>query len=227
VTEDGEDAGRSTRGAEDAIEAASGPPLPGAGARPGVAAGVGPGVEDGAARPGEGSTQPSGPPWPRLVATGPYAPPRLVKWPVVAGVVLFGGYVAALSLFVGGRQGGPGAGAAWLAAHGSQIVALGTDVSKLRSDNPANGGSLATWYADWVRFQADLASASAVAAPPDPAGTAWTEMLTAYRAGTAAVLFELRTGNTGGQSEALSELAQGDRAARRFDAEMGLGRGPG
>lgn len=38
----------------------------------------------------------SGPPWPRLVATGGgYTPPRLLRWPVVLGTVLFVGWIAA------------------------------------------------------------------------------------------------------------------------------------
>jgi hypothetical protein len=38
----------------------------------------------------------SGPPWPRLVAAGGgYTPPRLLRWPVVLGIVLFAGWIAA------------------------------------------------------------------------------------------------------------------------------------
>src|SRR5215469_9434696 len=38
----------------------------------------------------------SGPPWPRLVAVGgDYTPPRLLRWPVVLGIVLLAGFVAA------------------------------------------------------------------------------------------------------------------------------------
>ena len=32
-----------------------------------------------------------GPPWPRLVAAGEYTPPRLIRWPIVVGIVLFVG----------------------------------------------------------------------------------------------------------------------------------------
>ena len=39
----------------------------------------------------------TGPPWPRLVAAeGTYTPPRLARWPIVVGVLLFAGWVAAL-----------------------------------------------------------------------------------------------------------------------------------
>jgi hypothetical protein len=38
----------------------------------------------------------TGPPWPRLVAAeGTHTPPRLIRWPIVAGVVLFVGWLAA------------------------------------------------------------------------------------------------------------------------------------
>jgi len=39
----------------------------------------------------------TGPPWPRLVAAaGSYTPPRLARWPIVAGILLFAGWIAAL-----------------------------------------------------------------------------------------------------------------------------------
>ena len=38
----------------------------------------------------------TGPPWPRLVApAGGYTPPRLIRWPIVAGVVLLACWIAA------------------------------------------------------------------------------------------------------------------------------------
>lgn len=38
----------------------------------------------------------TGPPWPRLVAAdGTYTTPRLIRWPIVIGVVLFAGWLAA------------------------------------------------------------------------------------------------------------------------------------
>lgn len=38
----------------------------------------------------------TGPPWPRLVAAdGTYTPPRLIRWPIVVGIVLFAGWLAA------------------------------------------------------------------------------------------------------------------------------------
>ena len=39
----------------------------------------------------------TGPPWPRLVAAdGAYTPPKLARWPVVMGILLFAGWIAAL-----------------------------------------------------------------------------------------------------------------------------------
>jgi len=40
----------------------------------------------------------TGPPWPRLVAADrTYTPPRLARWPIVVGILLFAGWVAALA----------------------------------------------------------------------------------------------------------------------------------
>jgi len=37
----------------------------------------------------------TGPPWPRLVAADTaYTPPRLIRWPIVVGIVLFAGWIA-------------------------------------------------------------------------------------------------------------------------------------
>lgn len=39
----------------------------------------------------------TGPPWPRLVAAeGTYTPPKLARWPIVVGILLFAGWIAAL-----------------------------------------------------------------------------------------------------------------------------------
>lgn len=41
----------------------------------------------------------TGPPWRRLVAVeGTYTPPRLIRWPIVVGIVLFAGWIAAAAL---------------------------------------------------------------------------------------------------------------------------------
>ena len=41
----------------------------------------------------------TGPPWPRLVAAeGTYTPPRLIRWPIVVGIVLFAGWLAAAAV---------------------------------------------------------------------------------------------------------------------------------
>lgn len=44
----------------------------------------------------------TGPPWPRLVAaTGAYTPPRLARWPIIVGALLFAGWIAAVAIRVG------------------------------------------------------------------------------------------------------------------------------
>ena len=38
----------------------------------------------------------TGPPWPRLIAPGvAHSPPRMARWPIVAGIVLVAGWIAA------------------------------------------------------------------------------------------------------------------------------------
>ncbi len=47
----------------------------------------------------------TGPPWPRLVAAhGTYTPPRLIRWPIVVGIVLLAGWI---SVAVAGRTTAP------------------------------------------------------------------------------------------------------------------------
>src|SRR5262249_43901774 len=42
----------------------------------------------------------TGPPWPRLVAAdGAYTPPRLVRWPIVVGILLFPGSIPPAAAF--------------------------------------------------------------------------------------------------------------------------------
>jgi hypothetical protein len=46
----------------------------------------------------------TGPPWPRLVAApGTYTPPRLIRWPIVVGIVLLAGWTVAVAVAVAGR----------------------------------------------------------------------------------------------------------------------------
>jgi hypothetical protein len=85
--------------------------LPGAGQAtwPGPAADATPaGVGSGMAPAGVGTWPPpsppgtppdpaevTGPPWPRLVAASTaYTPPKLIRWPIVVGIVLFAGWIA-------------------------------------------------------------------------------------------------------------------------------------
>lgn len=70
---------------------------------PASAADAGPPTDQGAGVPaGEPGAPPdpaavTGPPWPRLVAAeGAYTPPKLARWPIVVGILLFAGWVAAL-----------------------------------------------------------------------------------------------------------------------------------
>jgi hypothetical protein len=59
-------------------------------------AGVGAEVPPGPRNDVPDPTAVTGPPWPRLVApAGGYTPPRLIRWPIVAGILLLAGWIAA------------------------------------------------------------------------------------------------------------------------------------
>jgi len=59
----------------------------------------------------------TGPPWPRLVAAdGAYTPPRLIRWPIVVGIVLFAGWIAAAVALPSAPASSPGSASAYVLA---------------------------------------------------------------------------------------------------------------
>jgi hypothetical protein len=167
----------------------------------------------------------SGPPWPVLVASGPYTPPDLLRWPVAVGVAAVLVYL--LSVIISGGS-GPGVAtsqASWLAANDRWIVALNRDQDALRADTPAAGtpaagASQARWLADWQHLRDDAEAAAAAPSPGGRATVPWREMLNDYAAGSSAILQGLATRNPAEVAAAGRDVVAGDAAARRFNQAM-------
>jgi hypothetical protein len=160
----------------------------------------------------------SGPPWPVLVARGPYQPPRFIIWPIFVAV---GAAVACIVLFTVFSSPGLSkrlAHASWLANHESTINTLNQDQRAILADarNPP------AWLADWQKLHTD---AEAAASLPNPGGSAtvpWREMLQDYVTGSADLLQAVQTRNQSELQRAEAVLGAGDAAAHQFNQAMGL-----
>jgi hypothetical protein len=164
----------------------------------------------------------SGPPWPALIATDAYAPPRLLRWPVAAGILLFATYVVVLISAAFSTTSQPDSRASWLAKNEPAIQALNRDQAALRSDNPSAGGSAAKWLADWRRLHDDAVAAAGLPNPGGAATAPWREMLNNYVNGSSEVIQAVDNRNTLELNQAQRDLAAGDQAAQRFNQAMGL-----
>lgn len=178
--------------------------------------------------PGFGPPDPaavSGPPWPVLVASGPYTPPPLVRWPPAIGVALFAVYLGlaivagTFSLNFGGSTVSH---AAWVARHEATIQTLNRDQAALRADSPASGGNAAQWLRDWRTFHDDAILAASLPNPGGPATVPWREMLNDYTNGSSEIIQGAATQNAGELQQANRNLQAGDQAAHRFNQDMGI-----
>jgi hypothetical protein len=89
-----------------------------------------PGAVDGREPPEAGTDSPldpsvaAGPPWPRLVVVaGEYTPPRLIRWPIAVGIVLFVGSIL-LRVVVS-----PGSSSTTVASSGSPYMLVANDAA--------------------------------------------------------------------------------------------------
>jgi hypothetical protein len=156
------------------------------------------------------------------VASGPFTPPRLLRWPVVVGVAVVVVYLLTVVLTGASGAGDASSHASWLAANDHWIVTLNHDQDALRADNPAAGGSQAHWLADWQLLRKD---AQAAAAAPNPGGSAtvpWREMLNDYVAGSTEIIQGLAIRSGAEVTAAQRDLLAGDAAAHRFNQAMGI-----
>ena len=161
----------------------------------------------------------SGPPWPELIAVGPYAPPRMIRWPIVGGLVLVVVYVIIIVIASSSTSISH---AAWLADHDGTINTLNRDQQNLSADNPSRGGNAVQWMADWRTFHQD---AGAAASLPNPGGSAtapWREMINDYYNGSAEIVQAIDTHNQALLQQAQHDLEAGDSAAAEFNKAMGI-----
>ncbi len=167
----------------------------------------------------------SGPPWPVLVASGPYTPPPLIRWPVAAGVAALAVYLlfviltGTITISVGrntlSHQ-------KWLAQHEATIGTLNRDQTALNADKPTSPSGASKWLADWRTFHADAVGAASLPNPGGNATVPWREMLNDYATGSAEIIQALDRRDAEEISEAQRDLMAGDQAARRFNQAMGI-----
>lgn len=164
----------------------------------------------------------SGPPWPRLVASSPYQPPHLIRWPVVVALLAVAALIGALiAITAGGSSAHPGS-LGWLATHEATIRQLNHDQTTLAADRPTGSSTTSRWAADWQTFHADAVSAASIPNPGGAATVPWREMLNDYATGSATYLQALATREQADLLMAQRELDAGDQAARRFNLAMDL-----
>ncbi|MGH9057314.1 MAG: hypothetical protein ACRDYY_15865, partial [Acidimicrobiales bacterium] len=161
----------------------------------------------------------SGPPWPTLVATPSYARPRLIRWPIVVGLVIL---AAAVASILTNAATAPPSRSAWLAAHENTISKINRDQSALASDNPSNGGQVTRWIADWRQFHDDAVTAASLPNPGGAATAPWREMLNDYVAGSSEIVQAFATQSQSLLLQAESDLKAGDTAAGQFNRAMGI-----
>ncbi len=82
----------------------------------------------------------SGPPWPRLVATGrSYTPPRLIRWPIVIGAILLAAWIAAVAIRVNSSSNQPSAAAPYVLTAGDAQFTATFPGQPQRSEKTASG----------------------------------------------------------------------------------------
>ncbi|HVA76197.1 MAG TPA: hypothetical protein VNF71_16715 [Acidimicrobiales bacterium] len=176
----------------------------------------------GSAGPGFAPPDPAavaGPPWPELIAVGPYTPPRMIRWPIIGGLVLVVVYVVVIVIFSSSTSISH---AAWLADHEGTINTLNRDQQNLAADNPAQGGNAAQWIADWQALHQDAAAAAGLPNPGGSATAPWREMINDYFNGSSEIIQAVQTHDQSLLLQAQRDLVAGDRAAAAFNKAMGI-----
>ena len=161
----------------------------------------------------------SGPPWPELIAVGPYTPPRMIRWPIIGGLVLIVAYIVLIVIATSSTSVSH---AAWLADHEGTINTLNRDQQNLAADNPARGGNATQWLADWRTFHQDSAAAASLPNPGGSATAPWREMVNNYFNGSAEIIQAIETQNQSLLQQAQRDLQAGDAAAAQFNKAMGI-----
>lgn len=224
-----EDAGAP--GAREPLGEAGGGWGPGAGTAPGAPAG---GWSSAPSGPWGASTPPAGPvggfappdpaavkgpPWPELIAVGPYTPRPMIRWPIIGGLVLVVVYVVIVLIATNSTSLSQ---AAWLHAHQGTIDAFTRDQQNLATDNPTNGGNVSLYLNDWRKLHQDAAAAASLPNPGGAATAPWREMINDYFNGSAEIIEAIVNHNQSLLDQALRNLNAGDAAATQFNKAMGI-----
>lgn len=160
-----------------------------------------------------------GPPWPELIAVGPYTPPRMIRWPIIGGLVLVIVYVVFIVIVSSSTSISH---AAWLADHEGTINTLNRDQQNLAADNPSQGGNAQQWIADWRALHSDAAAAAELPNPGGSATAPWREMINDYFNGSSEIIQAIQNHDQSLLQEAQRNLVAGDAAAAQFNKAMGI-----
>ncbi len=148
-----------------------------------------------------------------------YSPPRLILWPIVAGLAAVVVCLVVAIAVSSANSSSPQS--TWRDHHAATIQKLAKDETALLTDeSPAVGDGQR--LVDWKRFESDVAAASALPNPGGSATTPWREMLNDYATASNDVVTALTTNDTSAVSEAERDLAAGVAAARQFDQAIGI-----
>lgn len=181
-----------------------------------------PAVPGGSGSPAFATPDPAavkGPPWPELIAVGPYTPPRMIRWPIIGGLMLVIIYVVLIVIFSSSTSISH---AAWLADHEGTINTLNRDQQNLAADNPSQGGNAEQWIADWRSLHSDAAAAAELPNPGGSATAPWREMINDYFNGSSEIVQAIQSHDQSLLQQAQRDLVAGDAAAAQFNKAMGI-----
>jgi len=162
----------------------------------------------------------AGRPWPVLVADGPLTRPRLIKWPIAAGLGAVVVFLIALVAFAPAKS--SSSGSKWLAKNDAVIQTLNTDQALLQADASADPSGRSA-LADWQRFHHDAVDAASLPNPGGRATAPWREMLNDFIVGSQAIIQGIDTRDEALIKQAQMDLTAGGAAVTQFDRAMGLG----
>ena len=90
----------------------------------------------------------TGPPWPSLIAPGAHSPPRMARWPIVAGIVLVAGWIAATAGLHAISTPSPGPASGYLLTAGDAHFTATFPRKPLRIEKTAGTTTVIVYLAD-------------------------------------------------------------------------------
>jgi hypothetical protein len=160
-----------------------------------------------------------GPPWPALVAVGHYVPPRMIRWPVVAGFLLVAVCIGIILSISGSSTISK---RVWVADHFQTLNTIKKDQLALNADNPAQGGSATKWLTDWQNLHDDTAAAATLPNPGGSATAPWRELINDFFNGSTELLQAVRTHNQELLTRAERTISAAYAADDQFNRAIGF-----